>query len=142
MGTREWLLQRFRALCDRVDGGVDAVAAATDLSADNLRNLYSSEAIKLQKSGNARGLGATILRKLDEAYPGWFVDSPPPAASPSLMQALHVLGEALDTDDLDEVRDEIADNLSQLAKRSGAERYQKLVLDLIEGRYRKQAAGG
>lgn len=134
-------MARFRALCDRAEGGVDGVAATTGLSAENLANLYRSS-MKLQGSGNPRGLGPAILRQLDAHYPDWYRDDAPQAAKPTLAQALEVLGEALAPSGLEGVRDEVADNLAQLAKRGGAARYQTLVLDLMGGRYGKRAASG
>lgn len=74
MGTQEWLVERFRALCARV-GGVEVVAEATGLSAESLSQVIKG--YRLQKSQNPRGLGPTAIRKLDAAYPDWFMPEAP-----------------------------------------------------------------
>lgn len=89
MGAQEWLVERFRALCN-ASGGVDAVADKTGLSADYLKQIYKPGRTKLQVSKNARGLGPGALRALDEHYPDWFLGGPDDerAAASPLAQSL------------------------------------------------------
>lgn len=60
------LIQSLKALCRT--HGVDTVADEAHISAENLRQIIAGT--KLQ-SGEPRGVGPTLQRKLEAAYPGW-----------------------------------------------------------------------
>lgn len=87
MGTRDSLVEALRRLCDQ-EGGHSAVADAAGVSADNLWQILKG--IKLP-SGEPRGVGPRLARKLDEAYPGWAdaqADSSKPSQTKQSQQAL------------------------------------------------------
>lgn len=67
MTTREHLIQSLKRLCDD-KGGYKAVADKAGVDDQSLYQILSG--VKLP-SGNAKGVGPTIQRKLDAAYPGW-----------------------------------------------------------------------
>lgn len=73
------MVESLRRLCDR-EGGHAAVADAAGVSADNLWQILKG--IKLP-SGEPRGVGPRLARKLDSAFPGW-ADTPAEKA-PSLI---------------------------------------------------------
>lgn len=74
MTPKEQLIERLRALCAR-SGGPVAVADAAGVSPENLQQILSG--VKLP-SGEPRGVGPTVAKKLQAAFPGW---SEPPEAS-------------------------------------------------------------
>lgn len=99
MGTRDSLVEALRRLCDK-EGGHAVVAEVAGVSADNLWQILKG--IKLP-SGEPRGVGPRLARKLDAAFPGW-ADSPasqspvmdPAAGSGTfLQQALEHLARSL-----------------------------------------------
>lgn len=67
MNTREHLIQCLADLC-REHGGYKAVADKAGVDDQSLYQIISG--VKLP-SGNPKGVGPTIQRKLDAAYPGW-----------------------------------------------------------------------
>lgn len=67
MSTREHLIQSLKTLC-RQNGGYRAVADRAGVDDQSLYQIISG--VKLP-SGNAKGVGPTIQRKLDAAFPGW-----------------------------------------------------------------------
>jgi hypothetical protein len=67
MTTREHLIQSLRTLC-AMHGGFKAVADKAGVDDQSLYQIISG--VKLP-SGNAKGVGPTIQRKLDTAFPGW-----------------------------------------------------------------------
>ncbi len=68
MPSEDRLIQAFKALCDAVEGGVQAVAERAGLSADSLTQVYRGYPLP---SGSPRGIGRITRQKLDDAYPGW-----------------------------------------------------------------------
>ena len=60
------LIESLKTLCRA--HGVDAVADEAHISAENLRQIIAGT--KLQ-SGEPRGVGPTLQRKIEGAYPGW-----------------------------------------------------------------------
>lgn len=67
MTTREHLIESLRTLCD-TKGGYKAVADKAGVDDQSLYQIISG--VKLP-SGNPKGVGPTIQRKLDAAFPGW-----------------------------------------------------------------------
>lgn len=67
MNTREHLIQCLTELC-RENGGYKAVADKAGVDDQSLYQIISG--VRLP-SGNRKGVGPTIQRKLDEAFPGW-----------------------------------------------------------------------
>lgn len=66
MTPKEHLINRLTALCKA--HGVDAVAENANVSAENLQQIIDG---RLLPSKAPRGVGPTVQRKLDAAYPGW-----------------------------------------------------------------------
>lgn len=79
MTPKQRLIARFRALCDRTAGGIEAVAVATGLSFEGLQQIYRGTALP---SGEPRGVGPKIQRELSAAFPGWDEETAEPAYSP------------------------------------------------------------
>ena len=77
MTPKARLIQQVKVLCRK--HGVETVAAKARISADNLRQIIAGT--KLQ-SGEPRGVGPTLQRKLEAAFPNWadHALTPPPAA--------------------------------------------------------------
>lgn len=75
MTPKEWMIQRLKALCARRGLDVDIVADKAGVSADNLRLIIEDRKLP---SGQPRGVGPTLQRRLEAAYPGWA----DPAAAP------------------------------------------------------------
>lgn len=67
MSTREHLIQSLKTLCND-NGGYKAVADRAGVDDQSLYQIISG--VRLP-SGNAKGVGPTIQRKLDAAFPGW-----------------------------------------------------------------------
>lgn len=68
MTPKQHLIAAFRALCD-AEGGVDEVATTIRASAESLKQVYRGTA--LPKTGEPRGIGPSIQKKLEAHYPGW-----------------------------------------------------------------------
>lgn len=68
MSPKEHLIDRFRALCAAVPGGVQEIAIATDSSAEGLKQILAGTKLP---SGSPRGVGPKLQKRLDERYPGW-----------------------------------------------------------------------
>lgn len=66
MTPKERLIQCVRSLCSQY--GVDTVAELAGVSAENLKQIVAGT---LLPSGQPRGVGPTLQRKLDAAYVGW-----------------------------------------------------------------------
>lgn len=67
MSTREHLIQSLKTLCNE-NGGYKAVADRAGVDDQSLYQIISG--VRLP-SGNPKGVGPTIQRKLDTAFPGW-----------------------------------------------------------------------
>ena len=67
MDVRTHLVESLRRLCQRV-GGHRVVADTIGADEQSLQQILKG--VKLP-SGNAKGVGPTLQRKLDAAYPGW-----------------------------------------------------------------------
>lgn len=67
MDVRTHLVESLRRLCLRA-GGHRVVADAIGADEQSLQQILKG--VKLP-SGNAKGVGPTLQRKLDSAYPGW-----------------------------------------------------------------------
>lgn len=67
MTPKEHLIHRLKVLCG-ASGGAEAVADQAGISADNLKQILAGTTLP---SGAPRGVGPSIQRKLDAAYPGW-----------------------------------------------------------------------
>lgn len=67
MTPKEHLIERLRALCEAA-GGPDAVAERAEASAENLRQILAGTKLP---TGQPRGVGPNLQRKLDVAYPNW-----------------------------------------------------------------------
>lgn len=67
MSTREHLIQSLTRLCEQ-HGGYKVVADRAGVDDQSLYQIISG--VKLP-SGNPKGVGPTIQRKLDDAFPGW-----------------------------------------------------------------------
>lgn len=63
----EQLVARLFALCN-ANGGAAAVADKARVNAEYLRQVLRQ---KPTKSGEPRGLGLRVIKRLDAAYPGW-----------------------------------------------------------------------
>lgn len=130
MTTKDALIEAFRALCER-EGGVELVAEKIGASAEGLGQVLAG--VKLP-SGQPRGIGPGIQRKLEARYPGWWrqpVETPHQQPRPPLSVALEVLGAELARDMPEEVRADVADAMRKMAERRGAARDQALVLHLL-----------
>lgn len=68
MGTEDPFVTALRALCEREDGGYQAVAEKAHVSADYLWQIING--VKLP-SGNERGVGPKLRNKLSSAFPNW-----------------------------------------------------------------------
>ena len=60
------MIDALKALC-RLHG-VETVAASARVSAENLRQVVAGTKLG---SGQPRGVGPSVQRRLEEAYPGW-----------------------------------------------------------------------
>ena len=78
MTPKRQLIEAFRALCER-EGGHVAVADEIGANEQNLWQILAG--IKLP-SGEPRGVGPNLQRRLEQRYPGW-------ANAPSQAPALH-----------------------------------------------------
>lgn len=67
MNTVDIYAEALRSLCER-EGGPDGVAATTGLSAANLKQILAGT---LLPSGNPRGVGPSVRKRLSEIYPNW-----------------------------------------------------------------------
>lgn len=86
MSPKDHLIARLRALC--AEHGVDTVADATASSEENLKQILAGTRLP---SGAPRGVGPTLQRRLDAAYPGWSAltsDPPLAAALPTVTRAI------------------------------------------------------
>lgn len=105
----------------------------------NEQTLYQiTRGIKL-KSGKTRTVGRKLREALDRCYPDWLdstvdqIAAPKPCQlMPNLAQALEVIGSAMAMPMADDVRDDLAHALSNLAKRRGLQRDQMQVLALLQ----------
>lgn len=68
MSSEDRLIEAFKALCDSIEGGHITIAETTGLSADGLNQVYKGYKLP---SGNPRGIGRTVRKRLNDAYPGW-----------------------------------------------------------------------
>lgn len=68
MTPKERLIEAFRALCDGTDGGLFAVADAIGASAESLQQVYNGYKLP---SGEPRGIGPMLQKRLEERFPGW-----------------------------------------------------------------------
>lgn len=68
MASEDTFVAALRALCDRTDGGYQAVAEIAHVSPDNLWQILSG--VKLP-SGNPRGVGPKLRTKISAAFPEW-----------------------------------------------------------------------
>jgi hypothetical protein len=109
------------------------------------QSLYQIAERKINsRTGKPNGVGPSIRRRLDAAYPGWFSTQAvaPEVALPSLPAALETLGIALAKDMPQDVRDDVADALEKLARRRGQDRDQQQVLHLLQAASGKRTAAG
>jgi hypothetical protein len=67
MTTRDNLIEALRTLCSK-HGGYKAVADKAGVDDQSIYQILSG--VKLP-SGNPKGVGPTMQRKLDTAFPGW-----------------------------------------------------------------------
>lgn len=67
MTPKEHLIECVKLLCSS-SGGAESVADQAGISVDNLKQILAGTKLE---SGNPRGVGPTIQRKLDAAFPGW-----------------------------------------------------------------------
>ncbi len=77
MSLREHLIESLRHLCQR-EGGHKAVADRAGLDDQSIYQILTG--VKLP-SGNAKGVGPTMQRKLDAAFPGWAASAVAPSSS-------------------------------------------------------------
>lgn len=76
MEQKDLLVDALIALCKR-EGGYKLVADSLRASHNNLWQIIHRTALP---SGNARGVGPKLRKKLNEVYPGWLdVQAEPPA---------------------------------------------------------------
>ncbi len=68
MTPKEFAIECFRSLCDRVPGGVASIADATGLSAESLTQVLKGTKLP---SGKPRGLGPNSIDAITAQYPGW-----------------------------------------------------------------------
>lgn len=126
------LIERLKALA-RAQGGPEAVAEASGVSAENLKQIISGTKLP---SGQPRGVGPGLQAKLDKAFPGWAqiaAAAAPPVRSqpPTIAQAVEILATALAAEMRDEVREDVADALAKLARRKGSGHDRLQVLHLL-----------
>lgn len=67
MTLEDQLKSALAKLCQQ-NGSVEAVADKAGVSADNLKQILAGTKLP---SGQPRGIGPTVRRKLETAYPGW-----------------------------------------------------------------------
>lgn len=67
MSPKEQLIEAFRHLCE-TQGGVSAIADEIDASEEGLKQVLAGTKLP---SGEPRGIGPKIQRKLETRYPGW-----------------------------------------------------------------------
>lgn len=67
MTPKEHLIECVKRLCAS-SGGPESVAEKAGISVDNLKQILAGTKLG---SGNPRGVGPMIQRKLDDAFPGW-----------------------------------------------------------------------
>lgn len=79
MTPKERVIASFKALCDRTEGGVFAVAESIGASAESLQQVYNGYKLP---SGAPRGIGPDVQRRLEDVYPGWATTGPDAAAHP------------------------------------------------------------
>lgn len=97
MGTRDALIEALERLC-QLHGGHKAVADEAGVSADYLWQILNGTPLP---SGQPRGVGARLARKIDAKYPGWanmpspVQAGPPPAPAASLAQAVEAVARAV-----------------------------------------------
>lgn len=77
MTTRDHLIRKLKELCN-THGGPITVADEAKVSAENLKQIIAGTQLP---SGQPRGVGPNLQRKLDARYPGW---SGLEAAAPSM----------------------------------------------------------
>lgn len=77
MNARHHLIESLRRLCEK-HGGYKAVADRAELDDQSIYQILSG--VRLP-SGNPKGVGPTMQRKLDLAFPGWS-DFTPSATNP------------------------------------------------------------
>lgn len=87
MTPKEHLTEALRALCKT--HSVEVVADAIGSSVETLQQIIKGT--KLPKSGNPRGVGPTLQRRLEAAFPGWALLAPQPAAAPAVPPRLAAL---------------------------------------------------
>ena len=75
MTPKDLLIERLTTLC-ATHGGVEAVAETAEISLENLKQILAG---RLLPSGERRGVGPTLQRKLEAVYPGWASASMPKA---------------------------------------------------------------
>lgn len=68
MTPKEHLIACLDALCKRTAGGVSTVAMELGASEENLKQILAGTKLP---SGNPRGVGPLLQKKLDARYPGW-----------------------------------------------------------------------
>ncbi len=86
MSPKTHLIERLRDLC--AQHGVGTVADATASSEENLKQILAGTKLP---SGAPRGVGPTLQRRLDAAYPGWSAltsDPPLTTALPTVTRAI------------------------------------------------------
>lgn len=87
MTPKEHLIQCLKALCD-ANGGPEGVAEKAEISADNLKQIIAGT--KLPKTGEPRGIGPLLQKKLDASFPGWAKLADPKAPQMLSAAALRV----------------------------------------------------
>lgn len=129
MTPKDRLISQLKALCKK--HGVEAVAAEARVSADNLRQIIAGTKLE---SGEPRGVGPMLQRKLEAKYPGWS-DSTEPAKPPegykdrhevsssdfATLQAVKTMIPEAELADIrarhEEVERRVAERLEQMKKR-------------------------
>lgn len=101
------------------------------------------------RSKTPKAMGSALARRIEKTLGleiGWMDNDPslPPAshphAAPTLEQALEVLGLALAADMPEDIREDLGDTLSKLARRKGLARDQLTVAHLLLSALSKQAS--
>lgn len=126
MTPKEHLIASFKLLCSTTSGGVEAIADEIDSSAETLKQVLKGTKLK---SGEPRGIGPSLQRRLTKAYPGWaeLSSKPTPRAAPTdLEQALQIVGMALASVPK-ETRAALAANLSGWATDGGADHWRAAI---------------
>lgn len=128
------------------EGGHIAVAEAIDANDQSIYQIVTG--VKLP-SGRPKGVGPSLRARLTRRYPGWLELATDPGATPSthdnlptLSQALEVIGIEMAKPMPDDVRDDVAHALSNLAKRRGLQRDQDQVLALLQAPPEKRQSNG